>query len=345
MWLVRRRTDINLKIHLAVLEISLGILSVERYVSLLYGYLLCALLLVKKTYGVPTTPPEKLTQGCSPELLHLRSYRHFHVLCRSQPAIAVAAYEGMQDAMSQCKEQMRFQLWDCSQIVTVLQDPPILRLGTRESAYLWALSSAGAAWGVATACSQGWLPDCSCSGRDELKQNWEWGGCSYGVQFGIVTSRKLLTRSAISRSPLKKLEKHNLKAGRLAVKKTLISSCKCHGVSGSCDQKTCWKKTAALSTIVHHITNKMHKARRLSDVNSPAKNAELVYMEDSPDPCRSARITNRVCNWRNETSSQGVARANIISVRLSICVVLSPEMQYLSQASMGFHLQLECFAL
>ncbi|VIO95612.1 wnt family protein [Brugia malayi] len=291
MWFVRKRTNINL---------------IENYTPLLYGYLLCVLLLLeKKAYGVPTTPPEKLTQGCSPELLHLRSHRHFHVLCRSQPAIAVAAYEGMQDAMSQCKEQMRFQPWDCSQVITVLQDPPILRLGTRESAYLWALSSAGAAWGVATACSQGWLPDCSCSGRDELKQNWEWGGCSYGVQFGIITSRKLLTRSATSRSPLRKLEKHNLKAGRLAVKKTLISSCKCHGVSGSCDQKTCWKKTAALSTIVQHITNKMIKARRLPDVNSPAKNAELVYMEDSPDPCRSTRITNRVCSWRNETSSQG----------------------------------------
>lgn len=87
--------------------------------------------------------------------------------------------------------------------------------GTRESAYLWALSSAGAAWGIATACAQGWLPDCSCNGRDELKKSWEWGGCSYGVQFGIVTSRKLLTRSANSRSPLRKLEKHNLKAGRL----------------------------------------------------------------------------------------------------------------------------------
>lgn len=49
----------------------------------------------------------------------------------------------------------------------------------------------------------------------------------------------------------------------------------------------------------------MFQARRLPDVNSPAKNAELVYMEDSPDPCRSTRITNRVCNWRNETSSQG----------------------------------------
>ncbi|VDM38282.1 unnamed protein product [Toxocara canis] len=247
--------------------------------------------------------PEKLTQGCSPELLHLRSYRHFHVLCRTQPAIAVAAYEGIQDSMAACREHMRFQPWDCSQVSTVLHEPPILRLGTRETAYLWAMSSAGAAWGVSTACAQGWLAECACNGRDNAKENWEWGGCSYGVQFGIVTSRKLLTRSTSSRSPLRKLEKHNLKAGRLAVKKTLISSCKCHGVSGSCDQKTCWKKTADLASIAKHITNKMYKAKRLVEENPHAKNAELVFVEESPDPCVTTRTTNRVCNWRNETSS------------------------------------------
>ncbi|KHN88521.1 Abnormal cell lineage protein 44 [Toxocara canis] len=249
--------------------------------------------------------PEKLTQGCSPELLHLRSYRHFHVLCRTQPAIAVAAYEGIQDSMAACREHMRFQPWDCSQVSTVLHEPPILRLGTRETAYLWAMSSAGAAWGVSTACAQGWLAECACNGRDNAKENWEWGGCSYGVQFGIVTSRKLLTRSTSSRSPLRKLEKHNLKAGRLAVKKTLISSCKCHGVSGSCDQKTCWKKTADLASIAKHITNKMYKAKRLVEENPHAKNAELVFVEESPDPCVTTRTTNRVCNWRNETSSVG----------------------------------------
>ncbi|VDN88714.1 unnamed protein product [Brugia pahangi] len=48
MWFVRKRTNINL---------------IENYTPLLYGYLLCVLLLLeKKAYGVPTTPPEKLTQ-------------------------------------------------------------------------------------------------------------------------------------------------------------------------------------------------------------------------------------------------------------------------------------------
>ncbi|VDN58379.1 unnamed protein product [Dracunculus medinensis] len=257
-----------------------------------------------------SSPPEKLTQrklsqGCSPELLHLRSYRHFHLLCRTQPSIAVAAYEGMQDIMNECREKMRFEPWDCSQINTVLQDPPVLRMGTKEAAYLWALSSAGAAWGISMACAQGWLQDCACNTHDHVKQNWEWDGCSYGVQFGIVTSRKLLTRSAPTRSPIRKLEKHNLKAGRIAIKKTLVSSCKCHGVSGSCDQKTCWKKAAELPIIVKHLTNKLRRARRVSDEKTRAKNAELIFMEDSPDPCLTTRTTNRVCNWRNETNSMG----------------------------------------
>ena len=65
----------------------------------------------------------------------------------------------------------------------------------RESAYLWAMSAAGAAWGVATACAQGWLDECRCvegstdSGQSSAaivgegsRVGWEWSGCSYGIQ-------------------------------------------------------------------------------------------------------------------------------------------------------------------
>lgn len=43
----------------------------------------------------------------------------------------------------------------------------------------------------------------------------------------------------------------------------------------------------------------------MSDEKTRAKNAELIFMEDSPDPCLTTRTTNRVCNWRNETNSMG----------------------------------------
>ncbi|MFH4983989.1 hypothetical protein AB6A40_010698 [Gnathostoma spinigerum] len=103
------------------------------YSSVFLLFVLSAMLNVNNvdTKYDPQTAPEKLTQGCSPELLHLRSHRHFHVMCRTQPSIAVAAYEGMHDAMRECRENMRFQPWDCSQISTVLHDTPILRLGSK----------------------------------------------------------------------------------------------------------------------------------------------------------------------------------------------------------------------
>lgn len=45
--------------------------------------------------------------------------------------------------------------------------------------------------------------------------DWEWSGCTYGVDYGITTSRKIFTRTGRLNQPIKKLERHNLKAGRL----------------------------------------------------------------------------------------------------------------------------------
>lgn len=52
--------------------------------------------------------------------------------------------------------------------------------------------------------------------------------CSYGVQYGVVTSRKLLTRTSSfhngkpnNQQLLRKLEKHNLKVGRMVKIKNL----------------------------------------------------------------------------------------------------------------------------
>uniref|UniRef100_A0A0N5BP82 Protein Wnt n=1 Tax=Strongyloides papillosus TaxID=174720 RepID=A0A0N5BP82_STREA len=268
-------------------------------------------------YKVETSIPDKLLQGCTPDVLHASNYRQFQIACRSHPFIAVSAYEGIQEAMNLCRDEMRFQTWDCSISGTVIHEPSILRYGYKESAYLWALSAAGASWGVASACAQGWLDECKCVDENEIpngQQSFEWGGCTYGVQFGIKTSRKILTRTGNNnlRSPLKRLEKHNLKAGRLAVKKTLISSCKCHGVSGSCQQKTCWKKTADLRQIVKYLTERYHKAKRVLSDEAKPKSNDLIYIEPSPDICSSLhkhlqqrRSLPRVCNWRNETHSEG----------------------------------------
>uniref|UniRef100_A0A915IN99 Protein Wnt n=1 Tax=Romanomermis culicivorax TaxID=13658 RepID=A0A915IN99_ROMCU len=164
--------------------------------------------------------------------------------------------------------------------------------GYKETALFVALSSAGVAWSVAKACVLGASTACKCNIEQHAShQNWEWGGCSYSVKYGLTMSRKLLLH-ARPRDQYSKIYKHNLKAGRLvrrktkaasilldmttamaavqsnfslqffnqqAVKKTLATACKCHGVSGSCQLKTCWKATADMNQIGSYLMKKYRK--------------------------------------------------------------------------------------
>ncbi|KAF7635482.1 Protein Wnt [Meloidogyne graminicola] len=275
--------------------------------------------------------PEKLFKGCPRELTQINTFRQFPLLCKTQPSLAIIAYEGILDAMDECRQQMKFERWDCSHSGTILHEPTITKHTLPESAYLWAISAAGVAWGIATACAQGWLDECRCVNNfNELKSSistqiseWNWGGCSYGIHYGVITSRKLLTRTINVHNGktnsnlqlLRNLEKHNLKVGRMAVRRTLTSSCTCHGVSGSCQQKTCWKKTADLKYIAKHLKHKYRNAKLatfLPNGQINALNSELVYSEKGINICsqfhydhQRKRSLPRICSWRNATYTEG----------------------------------------
>ena len=64
--------------------------------------------------------------------------------------------------------------------------------GTKEAAFVFALSAAALTYTVTHACSTGRLETCSC-GRDpkfKLKRsNWKWGGCSDNIAYGSRFSK------------------------------------------------------------------------------------------------------------------------------------------------------------
>lgn len=76
------------------------------------------------------------------------------------------------------------------------------------------MSSAGAAWGVATACAAGWLSECACDVTVGNKHSYEWGGCLQGINYGLKMARKMLARPSDG-TLLRTIEKHNLKVGRI----------------------------------------------------------------------------------------------------------------------------------
>jgi len=76
--------------------------------------------------------------------------------------------------------------------------------GTRETAFIHAVTSAGVVHAVTLACSAGNLTDCSCNLQHQMQpaaihqhgssplyadsfneDSWRWGGCSDNVEYGI----------------------------------------------------------------------------------------------------------------------------------------------------------------
>ncbi|CAB4057451.1 WNT4 [Lepeophtheirus salmonis] len=136
---------------------------------------------------------------------------------------------------------------------SVLTPYPVVSPGTREMAFVHAISSAGVAHALTRACSSGELENCGCdrSLRGMSPKGFQWSGCSDNVDFGITFSRTFVDARDRRRSrkkpqraqPLMNL--HNNEAGRKLLERNMKIQCKCHGVSGSCELKTCWRSIAS----------------------------------------------------------------------------------------------------
>ncbi|CAH8449500.1 unnamed protein product [Heterobilharzia americana] len=100
----------------------------------------------------------------------------------------------------------------------------LLSKGTRESAYVLAVTSAGVSHAVTKACSSGLHDNCGCDRTiyDHPREpNFEWSGCSDNIHFGAAFSRQFLDvreRNRLKRNPKLGLTNlHNNHVGRQMV--------------------------------------------------------------------------------------------------------------------------------
>ncbi|XP_039600521.1 protein Wnt-11 [Polypterus senegalus] len=226
-------------------------------------------------------------------------------LCRSNLELMQTIIQAAKEVKKTCQKTFADMRWNCSSIELVPSFSPDLERGTREAAFVYALSAAAISHFIARACTSGDLRGCSCGPiPGEIPgPGYRWGGCADNLHYGLLMGSKFsdapmkMKKSGSQANKLMHL--HNSEVGRQALSEALELKCKCHGVSGSCSIKTCWRGLQDLKDIAIDLKTKYLSATKVvhrpmgtrkqlvpKDIDiRPVRENELVYLQSSPDFC------------------------------------------------------------
>ncbi|KAM9455854.1 protein Wnt-11 [Clarias gariepinus] len=259
------------------------------------------------------------TQQCKtlPGLVNSQSQ-----LCRTHLELMQVIVQAAREVKKTCQKTFADMRWNCSSIDAPKYLPDLER-GTRESAFVHALSAAAISHTIARACSNGDLRLCTCGPipGDALEPGHRWGGCADNLHYGLSMGSKfsdaaMKMKKKTGLHPNKLMHLHNSEVGRQALKDAMVMKCKCHGVSGSCSIRTCWRGLQDLKEIAQDLKTKYLSAIRVKhhptgtrkqlvpkDIDvRPVRENELVYLQSSPDFCTknekmgSIGTQDRQCN-------------------------------------------------
>ncbi|CAA9997655.1 unnamed protein product [Nesidiocoris tenuis] len=266
-------------------------------------------------------------------------------ICRATPETMLAISDGIRIAMDECHRQFSNHRWNCSSINFKYPMGYLITVGSREAALTYAMVSGGVAYAVARACARGELRSCGCqvtnsemsgqssNGKTSTDKpskraagaSWKWRGCGVDVDFGVKMARRFLDAREIESDARSQMNLHNNKAGRMAVKNNMVQSCKCHGMSGSCSMKTCWKGLPHIQRIGNYLMDKYYRARRTrwsrsSGLRTARRNlkprgSDLIYLDASPNYCQANSqlgtlgTKGRTCN---KSTTTDLASCNVL---------------------------------
>ncbi|XP_069702535.1 protein Wnt-4-like [Periplaneta americana] len=226
-------------------------------------------------------------------------------LCALSQNVLRSLRLGTELAIRECQHQFQMSRWNCSTFENSSSIfGGVLSVKSREAAYVHAVSAAGVAYEVTRACSRGELTECSCDIRmrsRKPKGKWQWGGCSEDIHFGEKFSKDFVDSHESRETAEGLMNLHNNEAGRRSIRARMQRLCKCHGMSGSCSVRVCWRKLPHFRQVgdalsaryegASHVKMVDKKRRRIKklravsrDLKQPNK-TDLVYLEESPDYC------------------------------------------------------------
>ncbi|NXS00263.1 W11B2 protein, partial [Oxylabes madagascariensis] len=183
-------------------------------------------------------------------------------LCRRHLEVMPRIVRAARRTHALCQQSFADMRWNCSSILRAPSFGPDLLTGTREAAFVHALAAAAVAQGIARSCASGELPLCSCGpGPSEPPgPGSRWGGCgdnlSHGLHLGAAFTDGSARAGTGATPGLRAMNQHNEAVGWVVLSDSLDTRCKCHGVSGSCSVKTCWKGLPDLGEIASDLKSR-----------------------------------------------------------------------------------------
>ncbi|VDD87274.1 unnamed protein product [Enterobius vermicularis] len=234
-------------------------------------------------------------------------------VCARHPGNIQYVIAGLTAAVRECQAQFHDQRWNCSSHKHALALPQV-KSASRETAYVFALSSGAVSHAIARACAKGAVPDCGCGQKPVQSQptkDFVWAGCSDNVRYANTFGRRFMDAvdQPHSHDARSLMNLHNSRVGRKILSNNLKKECKCHGVSGSCVTKTCWKVVPPLDRFAAILKKKYFHAAKVSaapegkslvlrvektgrigrylrEPRRAAARNELVFLDESPDYCK-----------------------------------------------------------
>ncbi|XP_077828300.1 protein Wnt-9b isoform X1 [Macaca mulatta] len=272
----------------------------------------------------------------------LKLSRRQKQLCRREPGLAETLRDAAHLGLLECQFQFRHERWNCS----LEGRTGLLKRGFKETAFLYAVSSAALTHTLARACSAGRMERCTCDDSPglESRQAWQWGVCGDNLKYSTKFLSNFLGSKRGNKDLRARADAHNTHVGIKAVKSGLRTTCKCHGVSGSCAVRTCWKQLSPFRETGQVLKLRYDSAVKVSSATNEAlgrlelwapsrqgsptkglapRSGDLVYMEDSPSFCRPSKYSPGTAGWSavarsrlTATSTSGFERFSCLS-RLS----------------------------
>ncbi|CAH1368786.1 hypothetical protein MTP99_010272 [Tenebrio molitor] len=224
----------------------------------------------------------------------LSRLKHQSKICWKRRGLPEVLLNARNLSITHCQSQFEFDQWNCS------KREFFLKKIYRETALMYSMASSAVMFSVARACSEGTLAGCRCGDHGKPQNaSWQWGGCGDNSKFAKKFTKKFLQLKKRG-DGLNSIIKYNSELGIKVVLENEEVVCRCHGVSGTCTVRICWKKIRSFDVISKQLKAMYYSALQIQPENSIRsmkgdKSArQLLFLESSPNFCLTT--ANRPCN-------------------------------------------------